>query len=78
MRDYIENVRRNHEQIIDNVNLDSVVFDIFWIKDKSLADLDNLPEPDVLAADITENFQSALEGFQELMQQLENSMFFAV
>ena len=26
VRDYIENVRRNHEQIIDNVNLDSVLF----------------------------------------------------
>ena len=24
VRDYIENVRRNHEQIIDNVNLDTV------------------------------------------------------
>ena len=26
VRDFIENVRRSHEQIIDNVNLDSVVF----------------------------------------------------
>ena len=26
VRDYIENVRRNHEQIIDNVNLDTVLF----------------------------------------------------
>lgn len=26
IRDYIENVRRNHDQIIDSVNLDSVVF----------------------------------------------------
>lgn len=26
IRDYIENVRRSHEQIIDNVNIDSVVF----------------------------------------------------
>ena len=26
IRDYIENVRRSHEQIIDNVNLDSVIF----------------------------------------------------
>ena len=26
VRDYIENVRRSHEQIIDNVNLDSVLF----------------------------------------------------
>ncbi len=50
---------------------DKASLDIFWIKDKSLADLDNLPEPDVLAADIIENLQSALEGFQELMQQLE-------
>ena len=26
IRDYIENVRRSHEQIIDNVNIDSVIF----------------------------------------------------
>lgn len=26
IRDYIENVRRNHDQIIDSVNLDSVIF----------------------------------------------------
>ena len=26
MRDYIENVRRNHEQIIDNVNIDTVLY----------------------------------------------------
>lgn len=26
VRDYIENVRRNHEQILDNVNLDTVLF----------------------------------------------------
>lgn len=45
--------------------------DIFWIKDKSLADLDNLPDPDVLAADIMENLQSAMDSFQELMAALE-------
>ena len=44
--------------------------DLFWIKDKSLADLDSLPEPDVLAADIIENLQSALENFKELQAQL--------
>ncbi len=52
------------------LNRDKASLDIFWIKDKSLADLENLPEPDALAADIIENLQSALEGFQELMQQL--------
>ena len=49
---------------------DKTSLDIFWIKDKSLADLDNLPNPDVLADDIIENLQSALESFQELNKQL--------
>ena len=50
---------------------DKTSLDIFWIKDKSLADLDNLPDPDVLADDIIENLQSALESFQELKKQLK-------
>ena len=50
---------------------DQTSLDIFWIKDKSLADLDNLPDPDVLADDIIENLQSALESFQELKKQLQ-------
>lgn len=49
---------------------DKTSLDIFWMKDKSLADLDNLPEPDVLAAEIVENLQSALESFQGLMGML--------
>ena len=50
---------------------DKTSLDIFWIKDKSLADLDNLPDSDVLADDIIENLQSALESFQELKKQLD-------
>ena len=50
---------------------DKTSLDIFWIKDKALADLDNLPAPDELAADIIENLQSALDSFQELMNQLK-------
>ena len=49
---------------------DKTSLDIFWIKDKSLADLDNLPAPDVLAADIIENLQSALDSFSELQAAL--------
>ena len=52
---------------------DKTSLDIFWLKDKSLADLDNLPEPDELAADIIENLQSALESFQKLMGQLKKN-----
>ena len=50
---------------------DKTSLDIFWIKDKSLADLDNLPSPDILAAEIIENLESALNSFKELMLQLE-------
>jgi type I restriction enzyme M protein len=58
-----------YEEIIarDKTNLD-----IFWIKDQSLADLDNLPDPDVLANEIIENIQSALESFKEIGIVLED------
>ena len=52
------------------MNRDKTSLDIFWIKDKSLADLDHLPPPDELADDIIDNLQSALESFQELKVQL--------
>ena len=49
---------------------DKTSLDIFWIKDRSLADLDNLPSPDELASDIMESLQSALESFQQLTAKL--------
>ena len=55
----------------DILNRDKASLDIFWIKDKSLADLDSLPDPDELAADIIENLQSALDSFHELMSSLQ-------
>lgn len=55
----------------DILERDKTSLDIFWIKDKSLADLDNLPSPDVLADDIIENLQSALESFENLKEQLK-------
>jgi type I restriction enzyme M protein len=36
-------------------------------KDKSLTDLDNLPDPDVLANDIIENLEAGIESFKEIM-----------
>lgn len=38
VRDYIENVRRNHEQIIDNVNLDTVLFAGYDVNQEETAD----------------------------------------
>lgn len=43
-------------------------FDIFWIKDKSLTDLDNLPDPVVLANEIIENIEEGLNSFKEIME----------
>lgn len=56
-----------YEEII---NRDKTSLDITWIKDKSLADLDNLPDPDELANDIVENIESALDSFREIMIKL--------
>ncbi|MDM8557408.1 class I SAM-dependent DNA methyltransferase [Candidatus Parabeggiatoa sp. HSG14] len=47
---------------------DKTNLDIFWLKDKSLADLDNLPDPDILASEIIENIEAGLESFKEIME----------
>ena len=49
---------------------DKTSLDITWLKDKSLADLDNLPDPDVLALEIVENLESALRSFREVVKVL--------
>jgi len=46
---------------------DKTSLDITWLKDKSLADLDNLPDPDVLAEDIVENLEAGLASFKEIL-----------
>lgn len=50
---------------------DKTSMDIFWLKDKSLTDLDNLPPASEIASDIIENLQSALDSFKELSLKLE-------
>ena len=49
---------------------DKLNLDIFWLKDDSLEDIDNLPEPDVLAAEIVENLEAALEQFRVVTAEL--------
>lgn len=57
-----------YEEII---NRDKTSLDITWLKDKSLADLDNLPDPDVLATEIIENLEAGLESFRKIMVKLD-------
>ncbi|SHG17072.1 type I restriction enzyme M protein [Fodinibius roseus] len=58
----------SYEEII---NRDKTSLDITWIKDDSLTDLENLPEPEVLAGDIVENLEAGLESFRQIVEELE-------
>lgn len=50
---------------------DKTSLDITWQKDKSLAYLDNLPDPDVVAEEIAENLERALGSFRKIIAQLK-------
>ncbi|MEY2569016.1 MAG: type restriction enzyme protein [Actinomycetota bacterium] len=52
------------------VGRDKASLDIFWLRDESLEDSDNLPSPAVLAAEIVEDLQAALSEFAELADSL--------
>jgi len=43
---------------------DKASLDIFWLKDESLADSDNLPPPEVIAQEIVDDLEAALEQFR--------------
>ncbi len=49
---------------------DKTSLDIFWLKDESLSDLENLPEPDQIAEEIIENIEAGLNSFKEVMNGL--------
>ena len=49
---------------------DKTSLDLFWLKDDSLTDLDNLPEPDVLALEIIDNIEAGLQSFRNVAASL--------
>jgi len=55
------------EQIMQR---DKVSLDIFWLKDDSLEDSENLPAPEVIAREIVENLEAALEQFRGIEEEL--------
>ena len=56
-----------YEELIQR---DKANLDIIWIKDESLQETENLPEPEVLAEEIIDNLRSALEEFEALQEEL--------
>jgi type I restriction enzyme M protein len=55
----------------DLMKRDKVNLDIFWLKDKSLEDSDDLPPPDILAQEIADDLQTALEQFTAIAEKIK-------
>jgi type I restriction enzyme M protein len=49
---------------------DKLNLDIFWLRDKSLEDSENLPEPDVLAQEIIDDLEDALAQLRSVASEL--------
>jgi type I restriction enzyme M protein len=50
---------------------DKVSLDIFWLRDETLEDSASLPDPDVIAAEIAEDLEAALDQFSEIASDLK-------
>ena len=48
------------------VGRDKASLDVFWLRDESLEDADNLPAPELIAAEIIEDLEAALAQFTEI------------
>jgi type I restriction enzyme M protein len=53
------------------VGRDKASLDTFWLPDESLEDTDNLPAPEVIAAEIVEDLQAALDQFAAVAMSLD-------
>ncbi|HET7036093.1 MAG TPA: class I SAM-dependent DNA methyltransferase [Thermomicrobiaceae bacterium] len=54
----------------DLIQRDKASLDLLWLKDASLEDAENLPAPDVIAAEIAEDLRAALEEFETILADL--------
>jgi type I restriction enzyme M protein len=52
---------------------DKASLDIFWLKDESLEASDNLPDPDVIAQEIVDDLEAALEQFRLIANDLQST-----
>lgn len=49
---------------------DKASLDIFWLRDESLEDVENLPPPSVIAAEMVEDLEAALAEFSLIAESL--------
>jgi len=53
------------------VKRDKVNLDIFWLKDEALEESANLPAPEIIAQEITDDLEAALEQFATIAEDLK-------
>jgi type I restriction enzyme M protein len=54
----------------DLLKRDKVSLDLFWLRDESLEDSANLPDPDLIAEEIADDLEAALEQFAAIAADL--------
>lgn len=50
---------------------DKASLDIFWLRDESLEDSANLPDPHILAAEIADDLSTSLEQIEDILSDLQ-------
>ncbi len=71
--DRTETERFRYYRYDDLITRDKASLDIFWLKDESLENLDDLPAPDVLQHEIIEHLEAALLAFRDVANGLPSS-----
>ena len=66
----VETIFRDRLDINKIIKRDNTNLDIFWLKDESVEDSANLPEPKVLIEDILENLEYVKSEFEEIYEEL--------
>ncbi len=60
----------DYTELIDR---DKCSLDLFWLRDSSLMDADNLPSPEVIAAEIVDDLKTALEQIEGVLGDLRGA-----
>ena len=69
----VESERFKYYSYDELINRDKASLDVFWLKDDSLDNLDNLPSPDILQQEIIDHLEAALLAFRDVAACLPQS-----
>ena len=70
MREDAGRTERFKKFTIEEIEKRDYNLDIFWLKDETLEDADNLPEPDERAGEVIAHLEASISGLQEVLVHL--------